>query len=137
MARRRRKRPVALPEFEELGTIIVPSIFNRERLAELAAAQKLFGGTIRARLVNDRVDGRRHVTVVLRYTSFRVTAGVLDDQLSRRFRSKICWLNAVNRVAVCEAQLVGDPTAPDYLTVWLNPPRDEHQQREHMARAGL
>ncbi|MEA9985949.1 hypothetical protein [Subtercola sp. RTI3] len=137
MAGRRNHRiSVNIPEIDELGTIPVHNLVNFEGIHKVFDTQATFGGDVRARLVVDTVNGRKTVTVVLRYTSFKVRVGELDPAIVRLVRRRIRWLNLLNRVVVCEAQIVADPKNPALYTVLLNPTHSEARLQERAAPLG-
>lgn len=117
----RHRRLVPLPQLTALGPVEVSTTFNREGVRGILDAQHHFGGSAQARIVSRRVDGRRSVFVVLRYTSMRVTSGELPPEIAEGIGWRVRMLALTNRVVSCDASIVDRPDSESDLAVILNP----------------
>lgn len=135
MANRRRRKLVTLQELAVHGPVLVKSAGDVEGVKHIAELQQTFGDNVRARIVPGRVDGRKTMLVVLRYTSYRAVAGELDARLTRQIGRRVRWLALWNRVPSCDALIETDVDSPNYLNVWLNPVREGavRQQNEPLS----
>jgi hypothetical protein len=104
-----------------LGPYVIRPDQNLDALEDMARAQAAFGGKIRARILPERVDGRRALTVMVLYTSSRARIATLDNAIARPIQTKVRWLWLVGRVVSCEASINAIPDLPSYLEVTLYP----------------
>ncbi|GGF13033.1 hypothetical protein [Subtercola lobariae] len=133
--RRRHRRSVSLVELEDLGPYVIRPQQNLDALEDMARGQAAFGGGMRARILPERVDGTRVLTVMVLYTSTRARVATLDPKIAKKMSRKVRWLWLIQRVVSCEAAVDADPNSPNYLDITLNPGTPTLPVRDLSSRA--
>jgi hypothetical protein len=125
--KRRHRRSVSLPELDDLTPLTVRTEMNHERVIEITQSQAAFGGSARARVTIEKLEGRTRLVVNVMYTSSRVRIGALDEATARLLKNKIRLLSLLNRAAMCEADINADADSEDYLNITLMPLKTQPQ----------
>jgi hypothetical protein len=118
--RRRHRRSISLPELTELGPVTVHPTQNLTQLEEMVRSQVAFGGGMRGRLLPEKVEGRRVLSVMVLYTSSRTRVAVLEPSIAKPLSRKVRWQWFRGRVVTFNVEVDSEPESDGYLDVRLN-----------------
>lgn len=114
-------KPVSSSAFDALGPVLIKPTHDLDQLAEIADTQNRFGGDANARIMTDRIDGRKALVIVVKLGQHRAIISQITPEIAAAIRP-IAWrLRLPGRAIKCLARVDADPHSPTHLDVWLNP----------------